>query len=84
MAKGPTSKIKRRLIQSIIRETEKRIDRAIEVNLTDAEIFISLSELPGLTVEMWAELGLKYKDAGWRTARWMCDPREGDYIHLRA
>ena len=76
MALGPQIQKKSR----IILDAEKVIDANIKLS-DGGRVIISLSLLPrGFTHEHWLELMPKYHAAGWKTAKWVSDQKDGDYL----
>lgn len=80
MALGPGTNTAKRAEKASA--AEKRIDEAIR-NTTRERVTVATSLL-GIDRSIWDEfLRPKYKRAGWRTAEWVADQREGDFIDLQ-
>lgn len=82
MALGP--QLQRKSRERLLKRAEKRIDEAIRESVS-LDITIATKLLEGIDSNDWDTiLKPKYIQAGWRMAKWMFDPRDGDYIQLKA
>lgn len=60
------------------------MDEAIRSSVS-LEVTIDVKLLQGIDSNDWDTiLRPKYIEAGWRVAKWTFDPRDGDYIQLKA
>lgn len=64
-----------------LKQAEKIIDAAIRKSNNSARVTIACELLP-IEAGEWHVLAAKYKSAGWRSALWTSDQRDGDFIDL--
>lgn len=68
----------------LIKHAERVIDDIIKGS-REGCLTIDVSLLPnGFTISDWLPLRKKYLQAGWKSAKFVLDNRDGNYIELRA
>jgi len=66
-----------------LKKAEAQIDQYLKNGRPGEDRQIIATKLIDITyAEFNKELAPKYREAGWRTVKWVCDQRDGDYLEF--